>query len=424
MNKRTFIKSFSLLGMTPAFRHIDKWIKRYQDVQPETLASNEDFWEAIRSGYRLKPDYINLENGYYCFMPEEILEQFIKNVREVNYQGSYYMRNRRVKDNGIMAEKLASVAGCSKEELIITRNATESLDLVIGGTHWEKGDEAVMAEQDYGAMLDMFRLVGKKYGVVNRIVSVPNHPSSDEEIVALYESAITSRTKLLMVSHMINITGQILPVQKICSMAHSRGVKVLVDGAHAFAHISFAIPELQCDYYGTSLHKWLSVPLGCGFLYVKKDNVADLWPLLADNPRLEDDNILRLSHTGTNPVHTNLTISCALDYYMKVGSKRKEDRLRYLQRYWTEQVKNLENVLINTPAEKERSCGIANVGVKNMKPAELAERLMKKYRIFTVAIDTAGVQGCRITPNIYTTPEDLDQLVHALKDLSDPSSAG
>ena len=327
------------------------------------------------------------------------------------------MRNQRVKDNNIIAAKLAAVAGCSNEELIITRNATESLDLVIGGTHWKDGDEAVMAEQDYGSMIDMFKLVSKKYGVVNKIISVPNHPSSDEEIVDLYANAITAKTKLMMVCHMINITGQILPVQKICDMAHSKGVKVMVDGAHAFAHISFSMPDLHCDYYGTSLHKWLSAPLGCGFLYVKKENISDLWPLLADNPNREDNDILRLNHTGTNPVYTNLSIANALDYYLKIGSERKEARLRYLQRYWTDKVRNLENIIINTPVEIERSCGIANVGVKGMAPADLAEILMKKYKIFTVAIDNAGVHGCRIAPNIYTTPGDLDQLVKALSEL-------
>jgi selenocysteine lyase/cysteine desulfurase len=263
----------------------------------------------------------------------------------------------------------------------------------------------------------MFNLVAKKHGVVNKVVSVPNHPSSDEEIVALYANAITPKTKLIMVSHMINITGQILPVRKICDMAHSKGVKVMIDGAHAFAHFRFSIPDLHCDYYGTSLHKWLSVPLGCGFLFVKKENIAGLWPLLASSSKLEDNNIQRLGHTGTNPVHTNLAIADAIDYYTKIGTERKEARLRYLQRYWTDKVRSMENIIVNTPVEMERSCGIANVGIKGMNPTVLAEELMKKYKIFTVGIDTANVHGCRITPNIYTTPGELDQLIIALMEL-------
>jgi selenocysteine lyase/cysteine desulfurase len=418
MDKRTFIKNISLLGIVPAFSHIDIWVAKYEHIDPETLAADEDFWEGIRKGYKLKPDYINLENGYYCFLPQEVLEQFISHVREINYQGSYYMRTRRFDDNKIMAAKLAELAGCSNEELVITRNATESLDLVIGGTHWKAGDEAVMAEQDYGSMLDMFKLVAKRHGVVNKIVSVPNHPASDEEIVDLYANAITPKTKLLMVCHMINITGQILPIQKICDMAHSKGVKVMVDGAHAFAHFKFSIPDLHCDYYGTSLHKWLSVPLGAGFLYVKKENIADLWPLLADSADLKDGDIHRLNHIGTPPVHTDISIANAIDYYLMIGAERKEARLRYLQRYWSDKVRNIKNVVVNTPVDLQRSCGIANVGIQGMKPADLADTLMKKYKIYTVAIDYANVKGCRISPNVYTTPEELDHLVVALADLA------
>jgi selenocysteine lyase/cysteine desulfurase len=316
-----------------------------------------------------------------------------------------------------MAAKLAELAGCSKEELIITRNTTESLDLVIGGIHWSAGDEAVMAEQDYGAMLNHFKLMEKRYGIVNKIVSVPNHPKSDEEIVEIYSNAITEKTKLLMVCHMINITGQILPIRKICDMAHERGVDVMVDGAHAFAHINFSIADLGCDYYGTSLHKWLSVPLGAGFLYVKKGKVSQVWPLFAEDEG-DPNDIYQLNHIGTHPVHTDLSISNAIEFYLKIGRDRKEERLRYLQRYWSVKVRNVPGVVVNTPQELSRSCGIANVGIKSMKPNDLADTLMTKYKIYTVAINRGIVQGCRITPNIYTTSQELDFFVKAIKELA------
>ena len=418
MDKRSFIKNMSLFAAVPAFSNIDKWVKEFEHFKPEELAADEKFWEGIRKGFRLKPDYINLENGYYCFLPEETLEKFISHVREINFQGSYYMRIKKFDDNKAMAAKLAVLAGCSAEELVITRNTSESLDLVIGGTHWQAGDEAVMAEQDYGAMLDMFKLVAKRHGVINKIISVPNHPASDEEIVNLYANAITPKTKLLMVCHMINITGQILPIRKICDMAHSKGVKVLVDGAHAFAHINFSIPDLHCDYYGSSLHKWLSVPLGLGILYVKKENIAGIWPLLGESEDIPVNDIRSLNHIGTPPVHTYLAVENAIDYYLKIGRERKEERLRYLQLYWSSKVRNMPGVVVNTPAQAARSCGIANVGIKDMKPAELAATLLKKYKIYTVAIDYANVHGCRITPNIYTTPKELDQFVIALKEMS------
>jgi selenocysteine lyase/cysteine desulfurase len=433
MNKRTFLKDLTLAGvgwplsgrcgplsggsgpLSGAF--LSDWIGRFDDQPAAKLAAAEDFWAGIRNGYRLKPDYINLENGYYCIQPEEILEAFITHVREVNYQGAYYMRTVQFERKKAMAARLAEIAGCAPEELIITRNTTESLDMVISGYPWQKGDEAVMAQQDYGAMLNMFRQVDKRYGVVPKVVSVPNHPASDEELVSLYEGAIGPRTRLLMVSHMINITGQIMPVRKICDMAHARGVEVMVDGAHSFAHIRHTIPGLDCDYYGASLHKWLSVPLGAGILYVKPAHVEKIWPLLTDDAGIS--GIARLNHTGTIPVHTDLAIGAAIDYYQRLGSDRKEERLRYLQQYWTSRVRDLPGVVVNTPAEPGRACGIGNVGIKGVAPAQMADRLLNHYKIYTVAIDApeASVRGCRITPNLYTLPEELDVLVGALKEM-------
>ncbi|AFK03719.1 aminotransferase class V [Emticicia oligotrophica DSM 17448] len=419
MNKRQFLKtltatsvSYSVLG-----KNIDRSLNKVSKQSAEELAQNEDFWSEIRKSYRIKPDYINLENGYYSFTPESTLNAFIANVKEINYQASYYMRTRQFDDKAEARRKLAEIAGCSVEELIITRNTTESLDTVIAGIDWKAGDEAVMAEQDYGAMLDMFKLQARRYGIVNKIVSIPNHPKSDEEIVEIYEKAITPKTRLLMVCHMINITGHILPIKKICDMAHAKGVEVMVDGAHAFAQIQYKISDLGCDYYGSSLHKWLSVPLGAGILYVKKDKISKLWQMFGDMG-YQDDDIRKLNHTGTHPVHTDLTISNAIDFHQKIGIERKEARLRFLQEYWTKQVRNLPNILLNTPADAQRACGIANVGIKTMKPADLAKTLLTKYNVWTVAIDYANVHGCRITPNVYTSTAELDKFVAALKELA------
>jgi selenocysteine lyase/cysteine desulfurase len=419
MDKRTFLKNAGLIGLGGmlSIDSIAELVKGVSAVPPGKLAVDEDFWATIRKGYKLKPDYINFENGYYNFLSEQVLEKYIGHIREINLQGSYYMRTVQFENKKAMAAKLAAVAGCSPDELIITRNTTESLDMIIGGLDWKPGDEAVMAEQDYGAMLEMFKQVSKRYGVVNKVVSVPNHPKDDDEIVNLYASAITEKTKLLMVCHMINITGHILPVRKICDMAHTRGVQVLVDGAHSFAHIKFSIPELDCDYFGTSLHKWMSVPLGAGFLYVKKERIGGVWPLIAEGERKPDD-ISRLNHIGTHPAATDLTIADAIDFYNIIGAERKEARLRYLQNYWTSKVRELPNVILNTPADPVRSCGIANVGIKGMKPGDLGDILLKKYKIYTAPIDGAGVHGCRITPNVYTSIADLDVLVKALTELN------
>ncbi len=416
MKKRDFIKQLGAVATISPF--IPFGINAQSNPNSKEYPKDEDaFWNRIREDYVLKPDYINLENGYYNFIPKPTLEKFIEHVQHVNYEGSFYMRTVQWENKKRIAARLSDLVGCSSDELIITRNTTESLDTIISGFPWEKGDEAIMARQDYGAMLDHFEMASQRYGMVNKLVSLPLHPVSDEEIITLYENEITPKTKLMMVSHMVNITGQILPIQKICDMAHKHGVEVLVDGAHCIGHFKVNISELHCDYYGSSLHKWLSTPLGVGMLYISKEKIAKIWPLMADwekNPEL----IGRLNHTGTHPVHTDLAIDNAIDYFELIGIERKENRLKYLQRYWSDQLRDVEHINLNTPIESHRSCGIANVGITHIKPADLAKQLLDEFKIYTVAIDGAGVQGCRITPNVYTTLPELDQFVTAMKTLA------
>jgi len=383
------------------------------DYSQRKNLSEENFWKLIRKDYLLKKDYVNLENGYYCFIPQPTLNKYLEHVKRINFEGSYYMRNQLDLDKRKTAERLSNLVNCDKYELAITRNTTESLDLIISGFPWEKNDEAIFAMQDYGSMQEMFKLTAKRRGIVNKIISVPNHPKNDEEIVSLYEQQITKKTKLIMVSHMINITGQILPVKKICEMAHSYNIDVLVDGAHCVGHIDVDIKDLNCDYYGSSLHKWLSAPLGTGLLFVKKEKISKIEPILAGHVH-QRDNIMRLNHIGTHPVHSDLAINDALDYLNSIGLKRKENRLRYLQRYWSDKLRSNRNIIINTPLENFRSCGIANIGVKNKTPDELSKILFKEYGIFTVAIDYANIKGCRITPNIYTNEKELDYFVESI----------
>ena len=419
MNKREFLKNVSLAAVGLPFirTSFSTSLNTLKHLSPNQIATEENFWLQVRKDYSLKPDYINLESGYYNIIPNPTLNHMIDHARMVNYEGSYYMRTVQWDQKNAMAAKLAKVVGTSAKNLIITRNTTESLDMVIKGMNWENGDEAVYAKQDYGAMKMMFEQVSRRYGTKNIIVSVPNHPTSDEEIVRIYQNAITSRTKLLMVCHMVNITGQILPIKKICQMAHKKGVQVMVDGAHCVGHFQFKIDDLECDYYGSSLHKWLAVPLGTGMLFVRDKHIDNLWPVYAEHHR-EPGDIARLNHTGTHPVYHDLSIENAIEYYTMLGAERKEARLRYLQEYWSSKVRTHPNIIVNTPKESFRACGIANVGLKNLKPHELAKQLMDRYQIFTVAIDYANVQGCRISPNVFTTTQELDVFVKALQELA------
>ena len=417
MDKRRFIKSLGALSFSPLIS-----ASELSDFQPISknlpFINNEDeLWKTVRSHYTLKDEYINLESGYYNIIPNPILDHFISHVKRVNIEGSYYMRKDLNKNKDRVTSELANLVGSTPDQIAITRNATESLDLVISGFPWKNGDEAIYAKQDYGTMKEMFEQISDRYGVVNKIISVPNHPKNDEEIVSLYESQITSKTKLIMVCHMINITGQILPIKKICEMAHSYGVEVMVDGAHCVGHFDFSIDDFNCDYYGSSLHKWLATPLGAGLLYVNKNKTHRIWPLLA-NGNTDKTDIKRLNHIGTHPVHTDLAISNSIDYLKWIGMERKEKRMRFLQRYWSDKLRNVKNVIVNTPQDIDRSCGIGNVGLTNMSPSKMEDLLFEKYNIFTVAIDYANVKGCRISPNIFTTTEELDSFVKAVKEMA------
>lgn len=418
MNKRDFVKATGGAAAAMMFGPtLGDLFARVREVGAAELAQDEKFWAQVRSKFKLTPDYINLENGYYCFQPEEVLEKFIGHVRALNLEASHYMRTRRLDDKARVAAKLAAIGGCKPEEVIITRNTTESLDTIISGIDWKPGDEAVMANQDYGAMLDQFRLMARRHGMVNKYVDVPLDPKSDDEVVQVYANAITPKTKLLMVCHIVNITGHILPVAKIADMAHARGVQVMVDGAHAYAHIDFKLPDLHCDFYGSSLHKWLSAPLGAGLLYVREDRIKDVWPVFSEF-KLADTNVLKLNHTGTHPCHTDLGLEGAIDFHNMIGGARKEARLRWVQQYWTSRVRGTPKVVLNTPVDPQRSCAIANVGVQGVNPLDLAKKLLEEHRIFTVGINGNGVFGVRVTPQVYTSVAELDAFVKAVKSIA------
>ena len=417
ISKRRFLQSVTGVSAALSLSAVERLFARVAAIAPDALAQDEAFWESIRRQFTHTPDFIQLENGYYSLAADPVLEGFIGHVREVNALSSYYMRTRQDDDKLAVRTDLARLLGCSAGELIITRNTTESLDTVIAGFDWKPGDEAVMAEHDYGSMLDMFKLQARRHGMLNRIVSVPLHPRSDDEIVATYEKALTPKSRLLMVCHMINITGQILPVRRIVDMAHRHGVPVMVDGAHTFGQLDFRIGDLDCDYFGSSLHKWLGAPLGAGILYVRRDRIKPLWPIYGD-ASWPDDDIRKLNHTGTHPVATDLAIADAIRFHEAIGIQRKSARLAFLQRYWTGKLRGARRVVLNTPEQPPRSCAIANVGVQGMPPAELAKTLLDKYRIFTVAIDNGGVRGVRVTPQVFTSLRELDALVAAVGEIA------
>lgn len=385
---------------------------------PPSPGETTDEWQQLRARYQLPTDRIDLEHGYYSRMSDDVLEALLAHLRAVNVDAACYMRTRQIEDKDRSRRALAELAGCGADELILTRNTTESLDTVISGFDWKAGDEAVMSHQDYGAMLQMFAQQARRFGMVNKLVSLPLDPADDAAIVDCYAAAITDKTRLLMVPHVVNITGQVLPVQKVAAMARARGVPVLVDGAHAFGQLDFRVADLGCDYYGASLHKWLGCPLGAGILYVDKHRVAGLWPLFGEDPAIT--SIDKLNHTGTHPVATDLAVLDAIRQLRAIGLPKKQERLRWLQRYWTDKVRGLPRVQVLTPKAPERTCAIATFAIDGIAPQDVAKALLERHRIFTVAIDRAeaGVRGVRVTPHLYTTIDELDALVAAIHELA------
>ncbi len=302
--------------------------------------------------------YINLENGYSSPQPTPTYEAFQRHQAEINGGLSFYMRRRKAGDLEAVKKQLA---GCPADEIVITRNMTESLGTLIHGIDLAPGDEAVMCNQDYRSMLEQFRQQSRRRGLKRVEVDLPLHPKSDEEVVETYARAITPRTRLLLVSHMVNITGQILPVRRVADMAHARGVDVIVDAAHSFAHVVFTVPELGGDYLGASLHKWLCTPLGAGLLHIRKEKIRGVWPLLGETS-VPDGDIRKFERTGTHPSWTVLAIADAIRFHQLIGAERQQARLRFLQQYWTDRVRGIPKVYLNTPAGA-RACGIVNVGI-------------------------------------------------------------
>lgn len=425
MQRRNFLKNAGIVAagtlvlpyLNP-FR-IDKVsaaVSSYPSLASPGLSQDEEFWYIIRQAYNISPHFVNLENGYMSPQPESALQGFIEDIKMINEKPSFYMRRKMAEDLDSIKKRVADFAGCSDEEIVICRNTTEALNNIIQGIDIKEGEEILYGSMEYPSMMEALEMRAKRYGTKIRKFQIPLLPADEEEVVRAYEKAISPATKAILVSHLVYLTGQVLPVRKICDMAHAKGIEVMVDGAHSFAHLNYKIPDLGCDYFGCSLHKWLGAPLGTGLMYIKKDKIQKTWQLFGDskNPA---DSIKKFEHIGTHPISAKLGIIDAIRFHENIGSQRKEERLRYLKNYWVEKVSHLPKIKINTPLHDSQSCAIANVAVEGKTPADVATYLYDKHKIFTVAIDTDEVKGTRVAPNIYTSVAELDRLVAALQEL-------
>ncbi len=377
---------------------------------PRMIARDEEYWEIIQRAYTQDAGFINLESGFFSPAADSVVNAQVENLRMINRIPSFYMRRRMAGERAELKQIIGRFADIDPEEFTVVRNTTEALNAVIHGIPLDAGDEILYSSREYPSMREALEQRASRFGTVNRVIELPWMPQSQDEIVEAYAAAITPRTRYILASHMIFLTGQVLPIRDICDMAHARGVEVIVDGAHSFAHVNRTIPELGCDYYGASLHKWLGAPLGTGLLWMRKEHIAKVWPLFGDRGAQEGD-IEKFHHIGTHPQGTDQAIVDAIHFHEAIGGERKEERLRYLKNYWVERVIELPGVHINTPLGDDQSCAIANVLVDGMTPADLVDALWGRHRIFTVSVE----QGARIAPNVFSRLSDLDALVEGLK---------
>ncbi|MBE9464975.1 aminotransferase class V-fold PLP-dependent enzyme [Dyadobacter subterraneus] len=423
-NRRSFIKKSAALGMgafgvnslfnelhAADFQSAEKFWK-------DDIGNNEDYWAVIQEAYSAsKSDIIILNNGGVSPSPLVVQEALEKYNRQAAQGPSYYMWRVMDKGREPLRQRLAALGGCDPEEVAINRNATEALNTVIFGLPLQKGDEVIGMKFDYPNMMNAWRQRQLRDGIVYKQLSFEFPIENDAMIVKAYEDAITPNTKVIHLTHVVNWVGQIMPVKKICQMAHKKGVEVIVDGAHSFGLLDFKIADLECDYFGTSLHKFLSAPVGSGMMWVKKDKIAKIWPLVCNHEPTSAD-IRKFETLGTRSFCIEQAIGEAINFQGAIGTKRKQDRIHYLKKYWAEKAQQIPGVKIHTSLKPEYSCAIAGVSVDGIKPGELESKLFTDFKIHTTPISYEYVNCVRVTPHVYTKISDLDRLVGALEKIS------
>jgi len=391
--------------------------RRVEHLSPTDAAMNEDFWFEIQRSFSITRGITNLNNGGVSPSPRIVTEALCRYIWQQEDVTAYTMWSILEPQSETVRTGLAEIYGCDREEIAITRNASESLEIILMGMNLKSGDEILTTTQDYPRMLTTLRQREQREGLILRMIKVPIAPDHLDDITAEFEKALSPKTRVILISHVINLTGQVMPVKSICALAKSKGIEVIVDGAHAFAHFDFKQSDLGCDYYGTSLHKWLFAPKGTGLLFVKRDKIEKIWPLMAADKSQKND-IRKFEEIGTHPAAPRLAIGEAILFHNGIGAKRKEERLRYLSRYWMTKLKDLPNIRFHTSWEPNQSCGIANVEIVGVDPGALGTYLMDKHKILTTAIIHDEFKGIRITPSVYTTLKELDRFSDVMESVA------
>jgi selenocysteine lyase/cysteine desulfurase len=382
-------------------------------LSPAAAVNDEELWARMAQAYTVSPNILNLNNGGVSPQPKVVQDAVDRYYHLSNEAPTYYMWQILDKGREPLRRKLADLAGTTPEELAINRNATEALATVTWGLTLNKGDEIVMTKQDYPNMIHTWKQKEMRDGIKIKWLNLILPIEKEDEIVNAFIEASTPKTKIWHITHMINWTGQIMPVQKLCHEARKRNIISIVDGAHTFAHMDFKLTDFNPDYFGTSLHKWLCAPFGTGMLYVKTENIPGLWPLFP-NDKPQSDDIRKFETLGTRSFAPEQAIGQAIDFHNAIGSKRKADRLHFLKNYWCEKVQQNRRVKLNISLKPEFACALGNFAIDGMEPERVANRLMGEFQIHTVAIKWENISGVRVTPHVYTTTKDLDRFVEAV----------
>ena len=393
---------------------------RTAGAAPADVAGDESYWRDIQQAFTLDRTIINLNNGGCCPSPRVVHEAFKRYLDISNQSPVYHMWQILEPNVESVRRNLAAAFGCSPEEIAITRNASEALQIAQLGIDLKPGDEVVTTNQDYGRMLDTWDARVRRHGITVKKISFPVPPPSMDDLADRLISAIGPNTKVLHFCHITNLTGQIFPVKKICDAARAKGVKTIVDGAHAFAHFPFTVRDLGCDYYGTSLHKWLLAPIGTGFLYVRRENIEHLWELTPTAEARAKD-IRKFEEIGTHPAANHNAIAEALSFHEGIGVERKAARLRYLRDRWARRLVATGHFTLHTSLDPAQSCAIGTVQVRGVETNKAVQQLWDKWRIIATPINHAEYTGIRVTPNVYTTLEEIDIFGDAMEKIASGS---
>jgi len=399
------------------FQNITAAGKNIKHLSPLEAAADEDYWTTIQQAFSVTRGIVNLNNGGVSPSPRMVTEAFVRYTWQQEDATAYTMWQILEPQSETIRTGLAEVFGCDPEEIAITRNASESLEILLMGMDFKPGDEILTTTQDYPRMLTTLKQREMREGLKLNLIKIPIAPKNVDDIAAAFERAVTPKTKLILISHQINLTGQITPVKKVCDMARARGIETIVDGAHSFAQFDFKRDDLGCDYFGTSLHKWIYAPKGTGMLYVRKEKIPRVWALMASEDKNKND-IRKFEEIGTHSAAMRLAIGEAILFHNAIGAKRKEERLRYLSRYWMNRLKDIPKVGFNTSFDPRQSCAIANFKIEGVDPVQIGGYLMSKHRIFTTPIVHDEFSGIRITPNVYTTLWELDRFANVVEQIA------